>query len=194
MTPMTNCATGGSSGANIGWVSTCISHFFSCLPSHPLQVGLCTPNADTHIPTFGHMLSMLFQWYNATAYLPNDKIGAAIEKLKSEYIPEWLQVRTELHTLLHCSTVHYSTLLYSTLLYFTLHYFTLLHITLLYCTLLYFTAHYFTLLYITLLYITLLYITLLYCTLLYFTLYYFTSLCFTSLHFTSLYFTLLYFP
>ena len=27
----------------------------------------------------------------ATAYLPNDKIGGALEKLKSEYIPEWLQ-------------------------------------------------------------------------------------------------------
>ena len=56
-----------------------------------LLVGLSTPNADTHLPTFGHMLSMLFQWFNATAYLPNDKTGNALEKLKSEYIPEWLQ-------------------------------------------------------------------------------------------------------
>ena len=56
-----------------------------------LLVGLSTPNPDTHLPTFGHMLSMLFQWFNATAYLPNDKTGTALEKLKSEYIPEWLQ-------------------------------------------------------------------------------------------------------
>lgn len=56
-----------------------------------LLVGLCTPTADAAMPTFGHMLSMLFQWFNATSMLPNDKTGAAIEKLKSEYIPEWLQ-------------------------------------------------------------------------------------------------------
>jgi len=56
-----------------------------------LLVGLCTPTVDTHMPTFGHMLAMLFQWFNATAYLPNDKIGAELEKLKSEYIPPWLQ-------------------------------------------------------------------------------------------------------
>ena len=37
------------------------------------------------------MLSMLFQWFNATAYLPNDKTGEALEKLKSEYLPQWLQ-------------------------------------------------------------------------------------------------------
>ena len=37
------------------------------------------------------MLSMLFQWFNATAYLPNDKTGTALEKLKSEYLPQWLQ-------------------------------------------------------------------------------------------------------
>ena len=34
---------------------------------------------------------MLFQWFNATAYLPNDKTGNALEKLKSEYLPNWLQ-------------------------------------------------------------------------------------------------------
>ena len=37
------------------------------------------------------MLSMLFQWFNATAYLPNDKTGNALEKLKSEYLPQWLR-------------------------------------------------------------------------------------------------------
>ena len=56
-----------------------------------LQTGLGTPNDDTTPSTFGHMLSMLFQWFNATAYLPNDKTGEALEKLKSEYLPQWLQ-------------------------------------------------------------------------------------------------------
>ena len=32
-----------------------------------------------------------FQWFNATACLPSDKTGTALEKLKSEYIPEWLR-------------------------------------------------------------------------------------------------------
>eukprot|EP00094_Tigriopus_californicus_P000131 TCALIF_00127-PA protein Name:"Similar to UNC79 Protein unc-79 homolog (Homo sapiens)" AED:0.02 eAED:0.04 QI:0/0/0/0.66/0.5/0.33/3/0/2591 len=56
-----------------------------------LLVGLGTPTTDTCLATFGHMLSMLFQWFNATAYLPNDKTGSTLEKLKSEYIPEWLR-------------------------------------------------------------------------------------------------------
>ena len=55
------------------------------------RIGLSTPNTDTAQSTFGHMLSMLFQWFNATAYLPNDKTGTALEKLKSEYLPPWLQ-------------------------------------------------------------------------------------------------------
>ncbi len=56
-----------------------------------LLVGLCTPGKETDPATFGHMLSMLFQWFNATTALPNDKTGTALEKLKSEYIPDWLQ-------------------------------------------------------------------------------------------------------
>ena len=56
-----------------------------------LHTGLSTPNEDTAPSTFGHMLSMLFQWFNATAYLPNDKTGTALEKLKSEYLPQWLR-------------------------------------------------------------------------------------------------------
>ena len=55
------------------------------------MVGLCSPTEDTTPSTFGHMLSMLFQWFNATAYLPNDKTGQALEKLKSEYLPQWLR-------------------------------------------------------------------------------------------------------
>ena len=44
------------------------------------QVGLATPKPnpdETPSATFGHMLSMLFQWFNATAYLPSDKTGNA---------------------------------------------------------------------------------------------------------------------
>ena len=40
---------------------------------------------------------MLFQWFNATAYLPNDKTGTALEKLKSEYLPEWLKSIYDTH-------------------------------------------------------------------------------------------------
>ena len=55
-----------------------------------LLAGQSTPTDDesTAPSTFGHMLSMLFQWFNATAYLPDDKIGTALEKLKSEYLPQ----------------------------------------------------------------------------------------------------------
>ena len=36
-------------------------------------------------------LSTYTKWFNATACLPSDKTGTALEKLKSEYIPEWLR-------------------------------------------------------------------------------------------------------
>ena len=62
-----------------------------------LLVGLSTPNKETTHSTFGHMLSMLFQWFNATAYLPNDKTGTALEKLKSEYLPQWLRTVYDTH-------------------------------------------------------------------------------------------------
>ena len=67
--------------------------FYECITFYANEFfkGLSTPNADTAASTFGHMLSMLFQWFNATAYLPNDKTGTALEKLKSEYLPDWLK-------------------------------------------------------------------------------------------------------
>jgi hypothetical protein len=37
------------------------------------------------------LLSMLFEWYKVTATLPNDKSGAVVEKIKSDYIPPWLR-------------------------------------------------------------------------------------------------------
>ena len=36
------------------------------------------------------LLSMLFEWYKVTATLPNDKSGAKVEKIKSDFIPDWL--------------------------------------------------------------------------------------------------------
>nr|XP_040575380.1 protein unc-79 homolog [Lepeophtheirus salmonis] len=56
-----------------------------------LLVGLITLEQDTPHEIIGHMLSMLFEWFNTTAYLPNDKTGTALEKLKSEYLPTWIQ-------------------------------------------------------------------------------------------------------
>jgi hypothetical protein len=40
------------------------------------------------------LLSMLFEWYKVTATLPNDKSGAVVEKIKSDYIPPWLRLET----------------------------------------------------------------------------------------------------
>ena len=36
------------------------------------------------------LLSMLFEWYKVTATLPNDKSGARVEKIKSDFLPSWL--------------------------------------------------------------------------------------------------------
>ena len=38
------------------------------------------------------MVFFLLQWFNATAYLPDDKIGTTLEKLKSEYLPQVKQI------------------------------------------------------------------------------------------------------
>ena len=43
------------------------------------------------------LLSMLFEWYKVTATLPNDKSGAKVEKIKSDFIPDWLK-KMSLHS------------------------------------------------------------------------------------------------
>ncbi|KAH9514229.1 Protein unc-79 [Bulinus truncatus] len=65
-----------------------------------LLVELCKPAEDIPIEVLGRLLGMLFQWFDATAYLPDDNIGNAIERLKPEIwdyvMPYWLEaIRTE---------------------------------------------------------------------------------------------------
>ena len=51
------------------------------------KVGLSTPKPnpdETPSASFGHMLSMLFQWFNATAYLPSDKTGDILSNWKEQ--------------------------------------------------------------------------------------------------------------
>ncbi|CAG0891187.1 unnamed protein product [Darwinula stevensoni] len=62
-----------------------------------LLVGLCKPQPDTPIDVLGRLLSMLFQWFHATACLPDDKTTNTLEQLKSDYVQEWLQSVMNLH-------------------------------------------------------------------------------------------------
>ena len=56
-----------------------------------LLVGLCMPRRQDPAHEMTGLLSMLFEWYKVTATLPNDKSGAVVEKIKSDYIPPWLR-------------------------------------------------------------------------------------------------------
>ncbi|KAJ8308209.1 hypothetical protein KUTeg_013083 [Tegillarca granosa] len=58
-----------------------------------LLVELCCPRGQQDIPieVLGRLLGMLFQWFDATAYLPDDNIGSALERLKPDYICGWLE-------------------------------------------------------------------------------------------------------
>jgi hypothetical protein len=56
-----------------------------------LLVGLCMPRGQDPAQEMTGLLSMLFEWYKVTATLPNDKSGAVVEKIKSDYIPPWLR-------------------------------------------------------------------------------------------------------
>lgn len=55
-----------------------------------LLVGHCAPTEDTPVETLGRLLAMVFQWFYATAYLRDDQIGGVLERLKSEYVHNWL--------------------------------------------------------------------------------------------------------
>ena len=57
-----------------------------------LLVGLCMPEADEASLEMAGLLSMLFEWYKVTATLPNDKSGAVVEKIKSDFLPPWLRL------------------------------------------------------------------------------------------------------
>ncbi|CAI9733136.1 QUALITY PROTEIN: unc-79 homolog [Octopus vulgaris] len=62
-----------------------------------LLVELCKPKEDISIEILGRLLSMLFQWFDATAYLTDDNAGSALERLKPEYISKWLQKVAKSH-------------------------------------------------------------------------------------------------
>ncbi|XP_077992141.1 protein unc-79 homolog [Glandiceps talaboti] len=54
-----------------------------------MLVEKCTPTEKTPMEVFGRMLSMLFQWFVATALQPDDR-GVDLEQLKPEYLANWL--------------------------------------------------------------------------------------------------------
>lgn len=51
---------------------------------------------------------MLFQWFDATAYLPDDNVGNALERLKPEYICKWLREvnKTHFEVIVSCLLPH----------------------------------------------------------------------------------------
>ena len=51
------------------------------------------------------LLSMLFEWYKVTATLPNDKSGAVVEKIKSDFLPPWLRYIMQFSNLSVCMSV-----------------------------------------------------------------------------------------
>lgn len=56
-----------------------------------LIVSLCAPTSDTPPEVLGRLLAALCHWYNATQYLPDDQQRTSLERLKSEYLHNWLQ-------------------------------------------------------------------------------------------------------
>ncbi|XP_070180605.1 protein unc-79 homolog isoform X2 [Littorina saxatilis] len=73
-----------------------------------LLVELCHPREDIPIEVLGRLLGMLFQWFDATAYLPDDNVGNALEKLKPEYVYNWLQavMKTHFEVIVACLLPH----------------------------------------------------------------------------------------
>lgn len=55
-----------------------------------LLVGTCKPVNNSPTEALGRLLSMLFQWFDATAYLRDDQSGSMLERLKSEYVHKFL--------------------------------------------------------------------------------------------------------
>ncbi|XP_060067575.1 protein unc-79 homolog isoform X2 [Ylistrum balloti] len=73
-----------------------------------LMVELCSSREDIPIEILGRLLGMLFQWFDATAYLPDDNIGNALEKLKPGYIYDWLEEigHTHFEVIVSCLLPH----------------------------------------------------------------------------------------
>ncbi|ELU08396.1 hypothetical protein CAPTEDRAFT_227700 [Capitella teleta] len=73
-----------------------------------LLVSLAPPKDNISIEILGRLLAMLFQWFDATAYLPDDSIGSALERLKPMYLQKWLQEVSKRHfeVVLSCLLPH----------------------------------------------------------------------------------------
>ncbi|KAK6182809.1 hypothetical protein SNE40_010404 [Patella caerulea] len=73
-----------------------------------LMVELCRPKNEISIEILGRLLGILFQWFDATAYLPDDNVGNALERLKPEYIYSWLQdvMKTHFEVVVSCLLPH----------------------------------------------------------------------------------------
>ncbi|XP_011871476.1 PREDICTED: protein unc-79 homolog [Vollenhovia emeryi] len=121
---------GSTSGSGAGGIGSTFGH---CDPTSLeerqllgrygvwLLVGLCTPNEDTPVEILGRLLSMLFHWFHVTAYCFDGiekrlihlifSVGqaeSALEKLKTEYVCEWLSevMKTHYEVFISCLLPH----------------------------------------------------------------------------------------
>ncbi|XP_064622108.1 protein unc-79 homolog isoform X4 [Lineus longissimus] len=73
-----------------------------------LLVELCPPSQEVPVEILGRLIAMLFQWFDATAYLPDDNIGNALERLKPNYVCTWLKeiAKSYFEVILSCLLPH----------------------------------------------------------------------------------------
>ncbi|CAF4375464.1 unnamed protein product, partial [Didymodactylos carnosus] len=62
-----------------------------------LLVGLIEPTSYGPPEIFGRLLSMLFQWFDSSVYLPDDEIGNTLGKLKTQHIIPWSKAVVKEH-------------------------------------------------------------------------------------------------
>ncbi|CAF0807608.1 unnamed protein product [Didymodactylos carnosus] len=62
-----------------------------------LCVGLIEPTSYGPPEIFGRLLSMLFQWFDSSTYLPSDEVGNRLGTLKSEHIIPWIKAVVKEH-------------------------------------------------------------------------------------------------
>ncbi|XP_065352317.1 protein unc-79 homolog isoform X2 [Cloeon dipterum] len=61
-----------------------------------LMVSLCWPTAESDAEVIGRLVSMLLNWYAATAYI-NDHLESPSEKLKTEHVAPWIAAVIDKH-------------------------------------------------------------------------------------------------
>ncbi|XP_056332911.1 protein unc-79 homolog isoform X1 [Danio aesculapii] len=54
-------------------------------------VSLCTPSENTPTESLARLVSMVFQWFDSTAYMMDDEVGSLVEKLKPQFVTKWLK-------------------------------------------------------------------------------------------------------